>query len=569
MTEMKNFFSIICMLAAMLTISCSNDDVVNNTANKVNAAKDIKFEISFSDYNTDDTISHGTRAAIDPQVQKTQIVPMGEMMYAEVSLQRDTTKTINKVGKAMTRALTDGTYTIYAYQGTSLKGTLKGTVTSNVFTPTSSNEEIGLEPGTYTFVCCNEKVQVNGETWSIDRSDVENARIGIAKDVVITPTPRKQKVAFQMKHVGSRVKVVMRTDGFPPRDVTGNFSSTLNIPSKINFNTSTQTYAVTGTVPFTDNITFTYTTGAAWTNEPTAPEGWNDYYYFLPKTNGANLKFTITGGTAYRLPITGRSVTFPALASMSSNDSYRLVMKVHYNYIYLFSDGTTGQKTDANFSSKTPIAVVVSRSKRIAAAIKDIDPSAISNFKWGKDNVVTTNTASATLSNHLSDLKGYDYTYSTTYSTDGIIKGNDAINYPAFYAAAHYDAGVPITGANIGKWYLPSIGEWNLYFKNLVYFSNEDIDYLQKPSPGSLNDMISPDTYALKFTSQISRGDGQCLYASSSELSASQYYAYCYESFEHQTMMGWPMLVHKGKNMVVQGNKSYDSHMFVRPFVHY
>ena len=79
MTEMKNFFFIICMLVAMLTISCSNDDVVNNTANKVNAAKDIKFEISFSDYNADDTISHGTRVAIDPQVQKTQIVPMGDV----------------------------------------------------------------------------------------------------------------------------------------------------------------------------------------------------------------------------------------------------------------------------------------------------------------------------------------------------------------------------------------------------------------------------------------------------------------------------------------------------------
>ena len=567
---MKNFFSIICMLVAMLTISCSNDDVVNNTANKVNAAKDIKFEISFSDYNADDTISHGTRAAIDPQVQKTQIVPMGEMMYAEVSLQRDTTKTIDKVGKAKTRALTDGTYTIYAYQGTSLKGTLKGTVTSNVFTPTSSNEEIGLEPGTYTFVCCNEKVQVYGETWSINRSDVENARRGIAKDVVITPTPRKQKVAFQMKHVGSRVKVVMETDGFPARDLTGNFSSTLNIPSKINFNTSTQTYAVAGTVPFTDNTTFAYTTGNAWSNEPTAPEGMNDYYYFLPKTNGANLKFTITGGTAYRLPITGRSVTFPALASMSSNDSYRLVMKVHYNYIYLFSDGTTGQKTDANFSSKTPIAVVVSRSKRIAAAIKDIDPSAISNFKWGKDNVVTTNTASATLSDHLSDLKGYEYTYSTTYSTDGIIKGNDAINYPAFYAAAHYDAGVPITGANIGKWYLPSIGEWNLYFKNLVHFSNEDIDYLPNPS-ASLNEMYFPDTYALKFTSQRSKGEGKSLYASSSELSTSQYYAYCYEHFVKQYVGGGVLIYFHltDRNYVVQGNKSNDSRMFVRPFVHY
>ena len=568
MTEMKSFISTIFLLATMLIISCSNDNVVDNTANKVNAAKDIKFEISFSDYNTDDTISHGTRAAIDPQVQKTQIVSMGEMMYAEVSLQRDTTKTIDKVGKAMTRALTNGTYTIYAYQGTSLKGTLKGTVTSNVFTPTSSNEEIGLEPGTYTFVCCNEKVQINGETWSINRSDVDNARIGIAKDVVITPTPRKQKVAFQMKHVGSRVKVVMETDGFPARDLTGNFSSTLNIPSKINFNTSTQTYAVTETTPFTDNITFTYTTGGNYSSAPTAPEGWNDYYYFLPKTNGANLKFTITGGTAYRLPIAGRSVTFPALASMSSNDSYRLVMKVHYNYIYLFSDGTTGQKTDANFSSKTPIAVVVSRSKRIAAAIKDIDPSAISNFKWGKDNVVTTNTASATLSDHLSDLKGYDYTYSTTYSTDGIIKGNDAINYPAFCAAAHYDAGVPITGANIGKWYLPSIGEWNLYFKNLVYLSNKDIDYLPILTP-THSEWYYPDTYVFKFTSQESKGEGKSLYASSSELSASQYYAYCYESFKPIFSMGRIRIGSSDRYMVVQGNKSNDSHMFVRPFVHY
>ena len=565
---MKSFISTIFLLATMLIISCSNDNVVDNTANKVNAAKDIKFEISFSDYNTDDTISHGTRAAIDSQIQKTQIVPMGEMMYAEVSLQRDTTKTIDKVGKAKTRALTDGTYTIYAYQGTSLKGTLKGTVTSNVFTPTSSNEEIGLEPGTYTFVCCNEKVQINGETWSINRSDVDNARIGIAKDVVITPTPRKQKVAFQMKHVGSRVKVVMETDGFPARDLTGNFSSTLNIPSKINFNTSTQTYAVTETTPFTDNITFTYTTGGNYSSAPTAPEGWNDYYYFLPKTNGANLKFTITGGTAYRLPIAGRSVTFPALASMSSNDSYRLVMKVHYNYIYLFSDGTTGQKTDANFSSKTPIAVVVSRSKRIAAAIKDIDPSAISNFKWGKDNVVTTNTASATLSDHLSDLKGYDYTYSTTYSTDGIIKGNDAINYPAFYAAAHYDAGVPITGANIGKWYLPSIGEWNLYFKNLVYLSNKDIDYLPILTP-THSEWYYPDTYVFKFTSQESKGEGKSLYASSSELSASQYYAYCYESFTSMFSMGRIRISSSDRYMVVQGNKSNDSHMFVRPFVHY
>ena len=81
--------------------------------------------------------------------------------------------------------------------------------------------------------------------------------------------------------------------------------------------------------------------------------------------------------------------------------------------------------------------------------------------------------------------------------------------------------------------------------------------------------MIYPDTYALKFTSQRSKGTGKSLYASSSELSASQYYAYCYESFVSSSMGGWTMINNSGRNMVVQGNKSNDSHMFVRPFVHY
>ena len=91
----------------------------------------------------------------------------------------------------------------------------------------------------------------------------------------------------------------------------------------------------------------------------------------------------------------------------------------------------------------------------------------------------------------LSDLNGYDYTYSTVYSTDGIVKGNDATNYPAFYAAAHYDPGVTVTGANIGKWYLPTIGEWNLYYKNLVLLKNEDLkEYVPSYLPNALGGIL-------------------------------------------------------------------------------
>ena len=532
---MKTFkttiISAACVVSALLLAACSNDDMPNGkTTTQINAAENIEFSLSFSDYNAEDTVNHATRAAMDAELAKPRIVPMGDMMYAEVSLQRDTTKATPKEKAAATRALTDGTYTIYAYQGTTLKGTLTGIVSSNVFTPTSSNQEIGLEPGTYTFVCCNDKVNVSGETWTIDRANLENARIGIAAGQVITATPRKQKVAFEMKHVGSRLKVQLQADGFPIWDPAGTLTSTANIPSKVEFNTATQTYTMKEDAALAENLTFTNVPHTSFLNQnASAPANWNDYYYFLPSTKGADLKLSLTGGTAYRLPLNGRSVTFPALASMTPNSSYYLVMKLHYNYIYLYSDGKTGQKTDADYSTKTPIAVVVSQSKRIAAALNDINTRTISNYNWGRSDITTTTTASSTLADHLTDLDGYDYTYSTTYSTDGVAKGNDATNYPGFYAAAHYDPGVPVTGTNIGKWYLPSMGEWNLFFKNLVYLANEDLTETTEYRYESLH----PQTYAIRQTwvnvDNWPSGNYYWDYLSSSEDSQQRFYSYCTE----------------------------------------
>ena len=590
---MKTFkatiISAACVASALLLAACSNDDMPNGkTTTQINAAENIEFSLSFSDYNAEDTVNHATRAAMDAELAKPRIVPMGDMMYAEVSLQRDTTKATPKEKAAATRALTDGTYTIYAYQGTTLKGTLTGIVSSNVFTPTSSNQEIGLEPGTYTFVCCNDKVNVSGETWTIDRANLENARIGIAAGQVLTATPRKQKVAFEMKHVGSRLKVQLKADGFPIWDPAGTLTSTANIPSKVEFNTATQTYTMKEDAALAENLTFTNVPHTSFLNQNAfAPANWNDYYYFLPSTKGADLKLSLTGGTAYRLPLNGRSVTFPALASMTPNSSYYLVMKLHYNYIYLYSDGKTGQKTDADYSSKTPIAVVVSRSKRIAAALGEINTGTISNYKWGRSDITATTTASPTLSDHLSDLNGYDYTYSTTYSTDGIVKGNDPTNYPAFYAAAHYDPGVPVTGANIGKWYLPTIGEWNLYFKNLVFLKNEDLKE-NRPNefpPAYWNGYyrLYPDEFAIKrtFLPSVMYGNRNTwYYISASESSANKFFYYQNQYSTPAAFTDWsnPLL---GGHYVEQVNKNRTSdmgngggntdHTFIgiRPFVHY
>lgn len=576
----KTIISAACALLALLTTACSNDDVVDGKKNgQIDAKKNIEFSLKFDDYNAGDTIDHATRAAQDAELAKPRIIPMGDMMYAEVSMQRDTTKASPKEKAAATRALSNGTYTIYAYQGTTLKGTLTGTVVSNIFTPTSSNQEIGLEPGTYTFVCCNDKVHVSGETWTIDRADAETARIGIAAGKVVTATPNKQKVAFEMKHVASRARIQIQADGFPIWDATATFASTANIPAKVEFNTATQSYTMKEDESFTKNITFQPGVHDDFEMHPNndnvteviySPND-GSYYPFLPTTNGANLKLTLTGGTAYRLPLNGRSVTFPALTSMNPNGSYTLRLKLHYNYFYLFSDGTIGQKTDANFSSKTPIAVVVSRSKRTAAALNDIDTRTISNFKWGKDNTTTTTTAGSP--SYLSDLNGYDLTYSTTYSTDGIVKGNDATNYPAFYAAAHYNPGVTITGANVGKWYLPSMGEWNLYFKNLVFLSDRNLN----DNGTALYPALCPELYVFNNMNDNfhrSNNSFSVLYASSSEISQSKYYSYVcmsgymYFSIRHIDSRHHVQDIDKG---VKTGSQYWgqDMCLFIRPFIHY
>ena len=157
-----------------------------------------------------------------------------------------------------------------------------------------------------------------------------------------------------------------------------------------------------------------------------------------------------------------------------------------YNYIYLYSDGTTGQYTDPDFSSHTPIGLVVSRSKRLAVALKNAFVESHDGFSpnkytpvapqkpWSiKTNTQSNTTMSNSLSNNLADFNGEAYTYEATYSTDGIIKGQDATNYPAFYAAAHYDPGVPVA-PHLKKWFLPTAGEWNLYYKNLM-LTNKDL----------------------------------------------------------------------------------------------
>lgn len=592
---MKKRVYLSALFSAMLLIlfsACSSDENMNK-GQTVDVAKNIIFKMNFVDYNAGDSIEGKTRAS-QTEPAKKQIIPMGDF-FAEVSLERDTTKASKKEQAATTRALADGKYHLYAYQGTTQKGMMTGTMASNTFTPDGGIDGMSLLPGTYTFICVNDDVDVSGSLWKISRSKIETARMGIAENVVITPTPKLQKVTFDMKHVGSRVRVQVTMQNFFYENLLGTLSSTNDIPQTATFDPSTRSFTSYGDdAAYSENINFNDTHRKS-------------HSYFFPSTNLSDFKLTLNSGKVYRIPITtARNFTFPSAPTTQMNGSYVLNITLMYNYIYLYSDGTTGQYTDPDFSSHTPIGLVVSRSKRLAVALKDAfveqQPS-MSDYQYpplapqkpwsSKTNFQSNTTMSNSLSNNLGDFNGEAYTHESTYSTDGIIKGQDAVNYPAFYAAAHYDPGVPVA-SHLKKWFLPTAGEWNLYYKNLML---ANVDLATSPSWGTGYSVESdwsgwryfPDNYGFQRGggkpleyNHITTGSyyimGVTYYLSSSESSTNQFYALQLYSAGQVYWGYYPTrtygldLMDKDRLMAngrIPRSSTFGYAYCVRPFIHY
>lgn len=160
----------------------------------------------------------------------------------------------------------------------------------------------------------------------------------------------------------------------------------------------------------------------------------------------------------------------PVLASVA-NGSYLISITFHYNFLYLMTDGTTGLFSETTYGggTKTPIAVVISQSKQLAAALEKTSYSGSSYYSGQVNNsVVNVPSYSAWTGAQIfsSDgADGYKFTWEASGSADGTtIKANEQTNFPEFYSAAHYTptlpAGKTLTGSIVGKkWFLPSLGE--------------------------------------------------------------------------------------------------------------
>ena len=506
-------FAVLLIMAA----ACQQEDNIStgeSTNGKVVITPTmLKFEEApFSE--DDGAVTRG--AAEAPQ---TKSVDLGNGIEAQMTLEADAkSDTIFK--KPRTRAsqpLSNGFYTIRAFQGNTLKGEMKGYINYGVFTPAAGSKDcIILDPNqNYDFVCFNDKLSQNSDgTLSVTQANVKTAYVGRLDNTYVTG--KTQYISFYMKHVGSRVYLELHS--FLP--IKHAVSATLtspnnNVPTSVKLDEKGNNPIATSVTTINKTLTADF-----WQVHPYSPstdvtyiafeDSKNDmewhyadrdttYTWFLPGTPLRQMRLDLPSLTLYgktATPSTHLYSTDPALSGFvtKENTTYKLKIRLVYTgFKYLFSDGTVGT-LKAN-RTKTPIAFVVkdndgTPNSGVAIALKEADLGSSwspltgnvknTDCQWTTQSLssdpsstpvyMTTNfqglLLGTGLSDNVSDMNGYNWTWDPTTnampdSPGGQPKGNNQWGFPAFYYAAHYNPGVTLTGAIANqKWYLPASGEW-------------------------------------------------------------------------------------------------------------
>ena len=367
--------------------------------------------------------------------------------------------------------MSDGHYTIYAVDASNVRHDgISGTVSGGTFTPDAA-KNLELNAGeTYTFVCFNDAITDNGTDLQAIEG-VVNPMIGTAIHTVSTSA--HDVVTFEMKHLMARLRIQISSHMAPPQNLT----MKLWLPSIADRN---ETFDIKGvhinswsdgnefngpTIPFSTNKPYVY---SAISQDYTTT---SDYVYGSQSILGESYSFNFTG-TLHGESLT--NMTFPPGTYFYNNHSY--LVKVKYKSkgpLYLYQDGTVGYLGDKG--TRTPIGVVVKEkttgTEGTAIALTDATTPA-THQAWGKLGVspqLLNTTQSTDFNTQLADIDGYHWTYDASGSQDGTVKANNS-TLGSFYTAANYNSTTPpaFSGERLGKWYLPSLGEWALALKLLA-----------------------------------------------------------------------------------------------------
>ena len=443
-------------LSALLIFSaCANDDIANS-----------ENEVTLNGHKLNITINEETFEAEKPtraaQVVHRDTIDMGDGLIAEVSIEPD--KTAPTPQPAKTRAaMSEGHYTIYAVDaaGNRVADELSGTVSNGKFIP-DVNKRIRLDPGTYTFVCHNDAFTKTATGLSIGGVISTYPMMGT---VTKTLSGGYETVSFNMKHLAARVRVQVTTyTAYAKMKSNGTYLTAVgNKFSDMEFDnrgTFQQRVSSGPTLYTRDGI-------ESFSNDGAKPYSYNvepfdviSSYSYIPLAENENipangLVYTLNG--SYHGKEKQKSITIDTPLERNHTYLVKLTMKTK-DPLCLYQDGTVGYAGDKEVGTREPIALVINEKtateKGMAVALKDAGQ--VTPFGGYYQGYVKSN-------DRTDNMEGYEITYTPNYYSENYTGDRTrplAETGSGYYEAAHYNPGVSVTGSNVGKWFLPSSGQW-------------------------------------------------------------------------------------------------------------
>ena len=489
-------------LSALLMFSaCANDDIVNS-----------ENEVTLNGHKLNITINEETFEAEKPtratQVLHRDTIDMGDGLIAEVSIEPD--KAASTPQPAKTRAaMSEGHYTIYAVDaaGNRVADELSGTVSNGKFIP-DANKKIRLDPGTYTFVCHNDAFTKTATGLSISSGISTYPMMGT---VTKTLSGGNETVSFNMKHLAARIRAQVTTYTAYAKMksygtyliAAGNKFSYMEFDNRGIF----QQRVPSGPTLYTqDGIESFSNDGAKPYSYYVEPFDVISSYSYIPLAENENipangLVYTLNG--SYHGKEKQKSITIDTPLERNHTYLVKLTMKTK-DPLCLYQDGTVGYAGDKEVGTREPIAIVVTEKtateKGMAIALKNASDNAwygVGNMHYSRINTQSD----------FNDMKGYEYTYTTvaynrnyytpaeyyrpseTMPTNSpgeavvsYVPGRFVPDFEAYYDAAHYP--VTATGTNVGKWFLPSLGQWKVALMKLGKLKDSDFPTIDENSRG-------------------------------------------------------------------------------------
>ena len=469
----KGLFAL--LLLAVLT-ACTSEDNITTGKQLIEVGGD-KLKIVINEEPFDVETTAQTRAGGVAQAIPAGTVDLGDGLEAEVSISQGT-----PAPKTRATVVSDGHYNIYAYDANTnqmLTGKkLSGNVVGGVFIP-DAGSRLELEAGTYRFVCCTDGVSLDPTygTGSIPFWGINVKKEMIGATAPITLSGDDQQIVFLMYHREARVRF----------RITGYTNQLTNVQLVMDFGSGSSHYgylqiptgfqgpgtSMMGLV--SDTYTMPSTRTQASVTYPLANEFLSDYKYLSWDENpwsGINLKIS---GTIYGKTVSKTvSCRFDHTTVLKDNGTYTINLKLKPTpALYLFEDGTCGALAEKG--TRTAIAAVVKEKTNTE------EGTAIA-LHVAADNATTPNTdfnkQSLSFADALNDMNGYNYTWDAATTVDNEVKATapalawqapfnpSGHRYEPFYYAGNYNPGVATS--NIGKWYLPALGEWRMAIKEFA-----------------------------------------------------------------------------------------------------